>query len=88
MKQIFNYHKTRIVLSLLENKQSYGQKISRELGATYSNIVKNLADLESQKIIVSEKIGRVRNLKLTNKGLIIAERLKLLKEGIYGKKQQ
>jgi len=62
------------------NKAKYGSVLAKEVDCTYSHAVKILQTLEELGLVVFEKKGRIKIIKLTKKGLEIAEHIEAIKE--------
>jgi len=54
------------------NRMRYGSVLAKEVDCTYSHAVKILQTLESLKLVDFEKKGRIKLIKLTNKGREVA----------------
>lgn len=57
----------------------YGSVLAKEVDCTYSHAVKILQSLERLGLIVFEKKGRIKLIKLTKKGQEIAENIENIK---------
>lgn len=62
------------------NKAKYGSVLAKEIDCTYSHAVKILQTLEDMELVVFEKKGRIKIIKLTKKGVQIAENIEEIKE--------
>ncbi len=62
------------------NKAKYGSVLAKEVDCTYSHAVKILQILEDLGLVVFEKKGRIKIIKLTKKGLEIAEHIESIKD--------
>jgi len=62
------------------NKAKYGSVLAKEVDCTYSHAVKILQILEDLGLVVFEKKGRIKIIKLTKKGIQIAENIEAIKE--------
>lgn len=63
-----------ILVSLRKNgKNRYGSVLAKEVDCTYSHAVKILQEMEKAKLVVFEKHGRIKSIKLTETGNKIAE---------------
>jgi len=82
MKWLTYKHPMRIILYIYHHKlpTNYACKISREIESTYSHVVKIVTKLEEIGLIKKTPLdNRTNNLKLTDKGKIIAKNLDKLK---------
>lgn len=76
MKDIFFQEKSKEILLTLYNNDSINiSSVSRKIRGTYAHIFNLIKEMESGKIIESEKIGRSKNLRLTRKGMALAKLL-------------
>lgn len=66
------------------NKAKYGSVLAKEVDCTYSHAVKILQILEELGLVVFEKKGRIKIIKLTKKGLEIAEHIDSIKRIVDG----
>ncbi len=57
------------------SKIRYGSLLAKEVDCTYSHAVKILQDLEKLGIVGAEKNGRIKAVKLTRRGLEIANHI-------------
>lgn len=75
--EVFFRNKPALILIALQNngKSLYGSILAKEANCTYSHAVKLLQEMESAKLIRSEKQGRIKTIKLTEHGLAIVEHL-------------
>ncbi len=62
------------------NKAKYGSVLAKEVDCTYSHAVKILQILEDLGLVGFEKKGRIKIIKLTKRGLQIAEHIEAIKE--------
>ena len=58
----------------------YGSVLAKEVDCTYSHAVKILQEMEKAKLVVFEKHGRIKNIKLTENGAKVAEYIAKIKE--------
>lgn len=65
----------RILLATQRDSRTYPANISKALAATYSHIVRVIQKLEEYGLIESEKQGRTKFIKLTEKGEQVAHHL-------------
>jgi predicted transcriptional regulator len=70
-----------ILVSLKRNQQKgrYGSVLAKEVDCTYSHAVKILQEMEKAKLVVFEKQGRIKSIKLTDDGNKIAENIEKIK---------
>jgi len=57
------------------NKAKYGSVLAKEVDCTYSHAVKILQTLENFGLVVFERKGRIKVIKLTKKGLEVADNI-------------
>jgi predicted transcriptional regulator len=63
-----------MLVSLKKNtRMRYGSILAKEVDCTYSHAVKILQTLEALKLVDFEKRGRIKVIKLTKKGIEVAE---------------
>ncbi len=63
-----------MLVSLKKNtRMRYGSILAKEVDCTYSHAVKILQTLEELKLVDFEKKGRIKIIKLTKKGIEVAE---------------
>jgi predicted transcriptional regulator len=63
-----------MLVSLKKNTRArYGSILAKEVDCTYSHAVKILQTLEELKLVEFEKKGRIKLIKLTKKGAVVAE---------------
>jgi predicted transcriptional regulator len=74
---IFFRRKPALMLVALKklSKARYGSILAKEVDCTYSHAVKILQTLEKLGLVVFEKKGRIKLIKLTKKGQDIAEHI-------------
>ena len=74
---IFFRRKPALMLVALKkmSKARYGSLLAKEVDCTYSHAVKILQTLEQLGLVVFEKKGRIKLIKLTKKGEEIAENI-------------
>jgi len=67
---IFFRRKPALMLIALRksNKPKYGSVLAKEVDCTYSHAVKILQLLENLELVVFERKGRIKLIKLTKKG--------------------
>jgi predicted transcriptional regulator len=61
------------------NRVRYGSLLAKEVDCTYSHAVKILQTLESLGLVVFEKKGRTKIIKLTKKGQDIADHIEAIR---------
>jgi len=78
---IFFRRKPALMLVALKrmNRVKYGSILAKEVDCTYSHAVKILQSLEKLGLVVFEKKGRTKLIKLTKKGMEIAEYIEDIK---------
>ena len=64
------------------NKAKYGSVLAKEVDCTYSHAVKILQTLEDQGLVMFEKKGRIKIIKLTKKGQEVADSIESIKRVI------
>ncbi|MEM4703017.1 MAG: winged helix DNA-binding protein [Candidatus Pacearchaeota archaeon] len=84
MKDAFDtFFRKKPALILLALKKSarvrYGSLLAKEVDCTYSHAVKILQSLEKYNLVGFEKKGRIKLIKLTNKGQQVAEAIQKIK---------
>ncbi|MBU2104317.1 MAG: winged helix DNA-binding protein [Nanoarchaeota archaeon] len=63
-----------MLVSLKKNtRMRYGSILAKEVDCTYSHAVKILQTLEELKLVVFEKKGRIKIIRLTKKGQEVAD---------------
>lgn len=82
---IFFRRKPALMLIALKRlaKARYGSILAKEIDCTYSHAVKILQNLEKLNLVVFEKKGRIKLIKLTSKGEEIAENIEKIR-GMIG----
>ncbi|UCD20629.1 MAG: winged helix DNA-binding protein [archaeon] len=69
-----------ILIALKKNLRArYGSLLAKEVDCTYSHAVKILQSLEKYGLVAFEKKGRIKLIKLTNKGQNVAEAILKIK---------
>jgi len=59
----------QILININSNgKEKYTSQLSREINSTHSHVAKTIKILESEGLIIQNKVGRKCLLKLTKKG--------------------
>ena len=74
---IFFRRKPALMLVFLKRntRMRYGSVLAKEIDCTYSHAVKILQNLERLGLVLFEKKGRVKLIKLTKKGKDIADHI-------------
>ena len=85
MKDNFNIFFRRkpalMLVSLKKNtRMRYGSILAKEVDCTYSHAVKILQSLERLGLVVFEKKGRIKLIKLTKKGQEVADNIENIKK--------
>jgi len=72
---IFFRRKPALMLVSLKknNRMRYGSILAKEVDCTYSHAVKILQVLQVLKLVDFEKKGRIKLIKLTKKGISVAD---------------
>jgi predicted transcriptional regulator len=72
---VFFRRKPALMLVCLKrnSRMRYGSILAKEVDCTYSHAVKILQTLEILKLVDFEKRGRIKVIKLTKKGIEVAE---------------
>jgi len=58
----------------------YGSVLAKEVDCTYSHAVKILQEMEKAKLVMFEKHGRIKNIKLTDIGTKVAENISRIQD--------
>ena len=79
---IFFRRKPALMLVALRRiaRARYGSILAKEVDCTYSHAVKILQNLERLGLVVFEKKGRIKLIKLTKKGLEVSENIDNIKK--------
>ena len=74
---IFFRRKPALMLVALKriSRARYGSILAKEVDCTYSHAVKILQSLEKLNLVMFEKKGRIKLIKLTKKGQEVAENI-------------
>jgi len=85
VKDAFNtFFRKKPALILIALKRSarvrYGSLLAKEVDCTYSHAVKILQSLEKFGLVAFEKKGRIKLIKLTNKGQDVADSIQKIKD--------
>jgi len=78
---VFFRRKPALMLVALRkmSRARYGSLLAKEVDCTYSHAVKILQSLEELGLVVFEKKGRIKLIKLTKKGSEVAENIENVK---------
>ncbi len=81
---LFFRRKPALMLIALKNmkKTRYGSQLAKEVDCTYSHAVKILQTLEELGLVVFEKKGRIKIIKLTKKGIEVASHIEAIKRSV------
>jgi predicted transcriptional regulator len=81
---IFFRRKPALMLVALNkvSKVRYGSVLAKEVDCTYSHAVKILQSLQDLDLVVFEKQGRIKIIKLTKRGKDIAEAIDNIKRNL------
>jgi DNA-binding MarR family transcriptional regulator len=79
---IFFRRKPALMLVYLKKntRMRYGSILAKEVDCTYSHAVKILQTLERLGLVLFEKKGRVKLIKLTKKGKEVADHIELIQD--------
>jgi predicted transcriptional regulator len=79
--EVFFRKKPALMLVALKksSRARYGSILAKEVDCTYSHAVKILQGLERLGLVTFEKKGRIKLIKLTKKGLEIADNIDNIK---------
>ncbi|MEK6834934.1 MAG: hypothetical protein AABX61_01585, partial [Nanoarchaeota archaeon] len=82
MFEVFFRAKPALILVALRRstKNRYGSILAKEVDCTYSHAVKILQEMERAKLVIFEKHGRIKDIKLTELGTKVAEHIEKIKE--------
>lgn len=80
--ELFFRRKPAMMLVALKRvtKARYGSMLAKEVDCTYSHAVKILQVLEQIGLVVFEKKGRIKIIKLTKKGNEVASHIETIKD--------
>ena len=81
---IFFRRKPALMLIALKklSRARYGSILAKEVDCTYSHAVKILQTLEKLGLVNFEKQGRIKLIKLTKKGVEIADHIEDIKKAL------
>jgi len=79
---VFFRRKPALMLVALKKltRARYGSILAKEVDCTYSHAVKILQTLEKLNLVVFEKKGRMKLIKLTKKGQEVADNIENIKK--------
>ncbi len=79
---IFFRRKPALILVALKKiaRARYGSILAKEVDCTYSHAVKILQNLEELGLVVFEKKGRIKLIKLTKRGEEVADSIENIKK--------
>ncbi len=79
---VFFRRKPALMLVALKklSRARYGSILAKEVDCTYSHAVKILQTLERLSLVVFEKKGRIKLIKLTKKGTEVANSIENIKK--------
>jgi len=79
--EVFFRRKPAMVLVALRSslRNRYGSILAKEVDCTYSHTVKILQEMEKANLVSFDKQGRIKVIKLTDKGNRIAENIEKIK---------
>jgi DNA-binding MarR family transcriptional regulator len=79
---IFFRRKPALLLVALKRmaRARYGSVLAKEVDCTYSHAVKILQGLEKLGLVIFEKQGRIKLIKLTKKGQEVADSIENIKK--------
>ena len=70
-----------MLVSLKKNtRMRYGSILAKEVDCTYSHAVKILQTLEDLKLVEFEKKGRIKLIRLTKKGKLVADAIENIQD--------
>jgi len=80
--EVFFRRKPSMILVALRNnaKAKYGSVLAKEVDCTYSHAVKILQEMEKNKLVMFEKRGRIKTIKLTENGEKIADHIERIRD--------
>lgn len=74
---IFRLKPTQMLLNLFNKNDhvNYASALAKEIDCTYSHVVKVLQEFEKDGLLIFNKSGRIKELKLTKKGIEVCENI-------------
>ena len=80
--EVFFRRKPAMILVALRNnpKARYGSVLAKEVDCTYSHAVKILQEMEKNKLVTFEKIGRIKTIELTGSGETVADHIERIRD--------
>ena len=80
--EVFFRRKPAMILVALRNnpKARYGSVLAKEVDCTYSHAVKILQEMERNRLVTFEKIGRIKTIELTESGENVADHIERIRE--------
>lgn len=83
---IFFREKPAMMLVNLKNGKDsiYASYLAKSVDCTYSHVVKILQKMQEHELVVFEKHGRLKLLRLTKKGREVAEHIEVAKQILNG----
>jgi len=81
---LFFRRKPALMLVALKRivRARYGSVLAKEVDCTYSHAVKILQSLERLGLVIFEKKGRIKLIKLTKKGKEVADNIEAIKKSL------
>ena len=81
MFEVFFRRKPAMILVALRNnsKNRYGSVLAKEVDCTYSHAVKILQEMEKNKLVLFQKKGRIKTIRLTETGENVADHIDRIK---------
>lgn len=64
-----------MLLGLAKSARMYASSLAKQIDCTYSHVVKVLQEMERAELVQFEKQGRLKLLKLTEKGEQVADHI-------------
>ena len=81
---VFFREKPAMMLVHLNNEKNstYASVLAKRVDCTYSHVVKTLQHMEKEGLVLFEKQGRLKLLKLTKKGKDVAEHIDAIRSNL------
>lgn len=75
MFNVFFREKPAMMLLMLKDAKTeiYASSLAKKIDCTYSHVVKILIEMEANGLVKFQKLGRLKLLNLTKKGVEVAE---------------